>query len=400
MRFAGFGDIYLGAPDFLVPNLHMPKAVSLEQDGGARVLLLAQRQSMDHDLSDPHDLDILAYIIIEDSLRNDAPETLKFFNENDVIIKVISGDHIKTLLAVASNAGIQKGNSAIDVSTLTSDEALEDAVLNYNVIGRASPYQKQIMVKILQKNGNKVAMVGDGVNDVLALRSADCSIAMGAGSPAAIQIAEVVLLDNSFATMVDVIMEGRTVTNNITNSASMYYLSTLFIFILSLISIVTNTGFPFIPIQMSIMSMFVEGMPSTLVTFEASYKKPRESVLRQIFRNILPLGLTLIASYALLFAFNLGEPQRQTMLFYTIIFLSYMLVVKIFRRLTPLRLGVLVLSSTILIAICSVFAKYLYLIELSYNEIVNMIALVGFVYILWRLLDWLFSNLVYPEPRH
>lgn len=398
MQFQGFGSVYLGAPDFLIPDLKMPKYVSSEQDSGARILLLA-RSFQTSDLSQPENLEPLAYIIIEDALRSDAPDTLKFFNENDVVVKVISGDHIKTLLAVASNAGIQKGYQAIDVSQMQTEQELEEAVLNYNVIGRASPYQKQIMVKMLQKHKQKVAMVGDGVNDVLALRSANCSIAMGAGSPAAIQIAEVVLLDNEFATMVDVVMEGRTVTNNITRSASMYYLGTIFIFTLAAVSILTNSAFPFIPIQMTIMSMFVEGMPSTLVTLETNFDKPKEPVLKQIFRNILPLALTLAVGYALLFTFDISVEVRQTMLYYTTTFLSYMLVLKIFEDLTILRIGVLILSSSILISICVIFAGLLHLVTLSSNEMVIMIALTGFIFVIWLLVDWIFTNIVYPKPR-
>lgn len=399
MRFETQGDVYLGAPDFLMPNHALPHLVKEEQEMGARILLLAKGISPTS-LDTPGELVVLSYIVIEDALRSDASDTLSFFNQNDVVIKIISGDHIATLLAVASHAGIQKGDRAIDVSSFTTEEELEDAVLNYNVIGRASPYQKQIMVKLLQKHKMKVAMVGDGVNDVLALRSADCSIAMGAGSPAAIQISEVVLLDNEFATMVDVVMEGRAVTNNISRSASMYYLQTLIIFLLAGVSIFTNSTFPFIPIQMSIMSMFVEGMPSTLVTFEASYSKPKESVLRHIFRSILPAGLSVAIAYIILFTFSIGVQQRETMLYYATIFLSYMLVVRIFKQMTVLRALVLLASSSILIGICALFANLLNLVNLSYNEIVIVIALVGFVFIIWVLLDWLFSHLIFPEPKY
>lgn len=399
MRFKTFGDIYLGAPDFLIPNLVMPKDVIAEQDSGARILLIGKAPNQDGELADPQNLNPLAYVVIQDALRSDASDTLSFFNENEVIIKIISGDHIKTLLAVASDAGIQQGHRAIDVSQMTTDKELEEAVLNYNVIGRASPYQKQIMVKALQKHGQKVAMVGDGVNDVLALRSATCSIAMGAGSPAAIQIAEVVLLDNEFSTMVDVVMEGRLVTNNITRSAAMYYLGTLIIFTLAIMSIVGNSPFPFIPIQITVMSMFVEGMPSTLVTFEISYGKPKEPVLKQVFRYIFPIALSLAGAYILLTTFSIDSVQRETMLYYTSIFLSYMLVVRIFKELTPLRVGVLVLSSTILIAVCTIFGQYLNIVSLTQNELIIVLALEGFIFILWKLLDWVFTHIVYPEPR-
>ena len=400
MEFAGLGKIYVGAPDFLMPGVVIPAAVSLEQDLGARILLVAQTNDNFDDFTQYNQLNPLAYIIIEDGVRSDASSTLDFFNNNEVQIKIISGDHIKTLLAVASAVGIQKGNQAIDVSQLTSEKDLEDAVMNYNVIGRASPYQKQIMVKMLQKNDKKVAMVGDGVNDVLALRSADCSIAMGAGSGAAIQVAEMVLLDNQFATMVDVVMEGRLVTNNIARSASMYYLGTLTIFTLAMISIITNSTFPFIPIQMTFMSMFVEGMPSTLVTFESSFAKRKETITRQVLRNILPIGISLALAYALLFAFNLGDLEQQSMLYYTTIFLSYMLVVKIFQPMNWLRSAVLLLSSGLLIVACILFGGLLNLVALTPNETVIVIALIGFTFVFWIVIDWLFTEIIFPLPRH
>ena len=399
MKFEQFGNVYVGAPDFLMHNHKLPKPVIAMQDAGARVLLVAQDNDGSKALNEPVNLKALAYIIIRDELRDDASPTLDFFNKNEVVIKIISGDHIKTLLAVASNAGIQNGDRAIDVSKIETDAELEEAVMNYNVIGRASPYQKQIMVKMLQKNHLKVAMVGDGVNDVLALRSADCSIAMGAGSDAAIQVAEVVLLDNKFATMVDVVMEGRLVTNNIARSASMYYLGTLFTFILSMISMVSNNTYPFIPIQMTIMSMFVEGMPSTLITFESSHAKPKEPILRQVLRNILPIGISLATAYILLFAFNLGVVQRETMLYYTTAFLSYMLVVKLFQPMNWVRGGVLLISSTILVGVCIVFYSLLNLIPLTQHEIIIVIALIAFIFIFWKLVDALFTLIILPIPR-
>ena len=399
MTFSNIGSIYLGAPDFLVPGIVLPKSVSLQQDLGSRVLLLAHSKEMDDDYDDHGPLTPYAYIIIEDALRSDASTTLDFFNNNEVQIKIISGDHIKTLLAVASAAGIQNGHKAIDVSTLTTDKELEEAVMNYNVIGRASPYQKQTMVKMLQKNNKKVAMVGDGVNDVLALRSADCSVAMGAGSGAAIAVAEVVLLDNQFSAMVEVVMEGRLVTNNIARSASMYYLATLTIFILTVFSIFTNSSFPFIPIQMTIMSMFVEGLPSTLVTFEASFAKPKEGIVKQVLRNILPIGISLSLAYILLFTFNIDLASRQSMLYYIVIFLSYMLVVKIFQPMNLIRIAVLLVSSSILIAICYIFASYLNLVGLSQNDTIIIVAVIGFTYIFWMIVDWLFTNIIYPLPK-
>ncbi|QIK70319.1 HAD-IC family P-type ATPase [Erysipelothrix sp. HDW6C] len=181
MSFAHEGTMFLGAPEFLIDNYTLPEAAIAYQSEGARVLLVAHSDQKINEVLRPDDLQPYALIVIADPVREDVYDALDFFKNNEVVVKVISGDNINTLMAVASKTGIVNGDRAIDVTHMKTDAELEHAVLNYNVIGRASPYQKQTMVKMLQKNHQRVAMVGDGVNDVLALRTADCSIAMGQG---------------------------------------------------------------------------------------------------------------------------------------------------------------------------------------------------------------------------
>ena len=336
-----------------------------------------------------NDLNPLAFIAIKDPIRFDAKDTLTFFNENEVKVKIISGDHIQTLLAVAIQAGIQEGDKAIDVRDIESDEELEHAVMNYNVIGRASPYQKQKMIKMLQKNELKVCMVGDGVNDVLALRSADCSVAMGAGSSAARQIAQMILLDNEFSTMVDVVMEGRMVTNNISRSASMYYLRTLMTFVLALIAIVTNTAYPFIPIQLTVMSMFVEGMPSSLITFETSAVKQKRPILKEVGRYIIPVALTMAVIYVIIL--NLSDPHeiKITMMYYATVFLSFMLVYKVFQPLNWQRVGVFVLSTVLLVTLSIVFSSYLNISNFSFLRVQVTFLLTALSYVILEVFEYI-----------
>ena len=390
MKFSENEFIFLGAPDFLIPNYDYPEAIIIAQKEGARILLVAKGETS----FDSNDLKPLAFIAIKDPLRFDAKDTLTFFNENEVKVKIISGDHIQTLLAVAIQAGIQEGDKAIDVRDVQSDDELEHAVMNYNVIGRASPYQKQKMIKMLQKNDLKVCMVGDGVNDVLALRSADCSVAMGAGSSAARQISQMILLDNEFSTMVDVVMEGRLVTNNISRSASMYYLRTMMTFVLAMIAIVTNTAYPFIPIQLTVMSMFVEGMPSSLITFETSAVKQKRPILKEVGRYIIPVAMTMAVIYVIIL--NLSDPHeiKITMMYYATVFLSFMLVYKVFQPLNWQRVAVFALSTVLLVTLSIVFSSYLNISNFSFLRVQVTFLLTALSYVILEVFEYITHRVI------
>lgn len=362
------GTYYLGAPDVLVPDLEYSERMVAYQNDGSRILMFATGQSLDGVGDHPEGIHPLALIAISDPVRLDVSTALDFFKDNEVTVKVISGDNIQTLIAISQKAGIENPTKAIDIRGLDTDEALRDAVLNHNVIGRASPYQKQRMIQLLQAEHKVVGMVGDGVNDVLALRSADASVAMGSGSAAARQAAQIVLLDNNFTTMKDVVMEGRLVANNISRSASLYYMGTLFTFLIACVAISLNTAYPFAPIQISLMSMFVEGMPSTLVTFEASYGKPKENVLVTIIRNILPIGIIMSIAFVILLNNPYTVDVRTTMIYYITVYFSFLLVLIIFQPLTLKRLGVLLFSAASFIAVSFILRPYVYLTAIHLAE--------------------------------
>ncbi|QIK57387.1 HAD-IC family P-type ATPase [Erysipelothrix sp. HDW6A] len=376
MSFEGLGTIYIGAPEFLIQGYELPRQARHYQDEGARLLLVAKTDDAVFEPIVPNTIRALAIIVISDTIRLDVIPTLNFFKNNEVNVKVISGDNINTLRAVASQTGVVNGDKAIDISEMTSDEDLEYAVLNYNVIGRASPHQKQRMVKLLQKNGERVAMVGDGVNDVLALRSADCSIAMGAGSGAARQAAQIILLDNEFKTMVDVVMEGRLVTNNISRSASMYYLGTLLTFMLSIVSIILNTPYPFAPLQVSVMSMFAEGMPSSFVTFENDYSKPKDDVLPNILRNILPNATAMAIMFVGILSLKMDLKTSYTMMYFVTTYLSFALVYFAFKPMNWKRIGVLLAAASSFVTVCFIFYEQLYLVLLNPREIQITVVLI------------------------
>ena len=292
----GIGTIIVGAPEFIVPQYQLPQYIQEAQNSGARVLMVAHHADFQTFQEHLHEATPLALIIILDPLRDDAKETLAFFQENDVDIKVISGDNPITVSSLAKQAGVKDAHRYIDASTLTTDEELENAIMNYNVIGRATPKQKHQMILTLQKHKQKVAMTGDGVNDVLALKDADVSIAMGSGSDAAKQSSQFVVINGELSTMVDVVKEGRLDINNVTRSASMYYLKTIYTILIAISTVLLNMPYPFIPFQMTLLDNFIEGFPSFMILFEKNIDKQKESIGRHAMRYSLPNALVIVLS--------------------------------------------------------------------------------------------------------
>ena len=237
--FEDRGTYLMGAAQFLFPEgreeiLEVCQKYAQE---GLRVLTLAHSSQMAEGTELPADLEPVALLLLTDVIREEAPDTLKFFDSQEVDLKVISGDDPVTVSAIAKRAGLKNAESYVDATTLETEEDLEEAVSKYSVFGRVTPQQKKEMVQALQKQGHTVAMTGDGVNDVLALKEADCSIAMAQGSDAAKNIANVVLLDSNFASMPHIVNQGRRVVNNIRTAASMFLIKTMFSVMLSLLTI-------------------------------------------------------------------------------------------------------------------------------------------------------------------
>ena len=218
---------------------------------------------------------------------------MPFFDSQGVDLKVISGDDPVTVAAIAKRAGLKNGDRYIDATTITTPEEMQKAVAEYSVFGRVTPQQKKQMVQALQSQKHTVAMTGDGVNDVLALKEADCSIAMAAGSNAAKNIANVVLLDSNFAAMPHIVNQGRRVVNNIRSAASMFLIKTMFSVMLALITIFFGSAYPFEPIQMSLISACAVGIPTFLLTQENNYNKIDHTFLRHVFMNAFPAAVTI-----------------------------------------------------------------------------------------------------------
>ena len=234
----------------------------------------------------------LGYVLLANPIRKEAPETFAYFAEQGVEVKVISGDNPLTVSEVAKEAGIANADRYVDAATLHSDAEIADAVANYTVFGRVTPDQKRKFVHALKDQGKTVAMTGDGVNDVLALKDADCSVAMASGSDAAVQASQVVLLESNFACMPSVVMEGRRVVNNIQRSASLFLVKNIFSFLLSLFSVVLMITYPMEPSQISLISMFTIGVPGFFLAFQPNKERIQGHFLTNVFLKALPAGLT------------------------------------------------------------------------------------------------------------
>lgn len=295
--FAEKGTYLMGAVQFLFPEGEdvLKSQCQKYAQQGYRILVLAHTPNETAVSQLPEGLKPCALLLLTDVIRKEAPETLAFFDKQGVDLKVISGDDPITVAAIAKKAGLKNADHYIDATTIRSQEQMEQAVANCSVFGRVTPQQKKEMVLALKKQGHTVAMTGDGVNDVLALKESDCSIAMASGSDAAKNIANVVLLTSNFGAMPHIVNQGRRVVNNIRMAASMFLIKTIFSVLLSLLTIFFGDAYPFEPIQMSLISACAVGIPTFLLAQEFNYDKIDNTFLRHVFMNAFPAAVTITA---------------------------------------------------------------------------------------------------------
>lgn len=284
----------LGAPEFILNKDFDKYRESIEKYNrrGQRVLILCRYEGELTGKSLNETTEAIALITLANSIRKNAVETFSYFAEQGVDIKVISGDAPLTVSEVAKMAKIKGAENYIDASTLKTDEAIDSALKSYTVFGRVTPEQKRKFVKSLQANGHTVAMTGDGVNDVLALRDADCSIAIASGSDAASQAAQVVLLESDFSCMPDVVMEGRRVVNNLERSGSLFLVKNVFSLLTSILAICFAVTYPLVPSQISLISMFTIGVPGFLLSQLPNKDIIRGNFVENILKHAIPAGLT------------------------------------------------------------------------------------------------------------
>lgn len=294
---AVFGDqtYLIGAYTFLFAHPD-PAVLDQIEDYAARGLrVLAFAKGPELSALKKGDYTLCGLILIEDELRPDAPQILDYFRTQDVSIKVISGDMAQTVQAIAGRAGVK--GKAIDMQNV-SDDQIEDVVSAYSIFGRVSPVQKKLMVEALQKQGHTVGMTGDGVNDVMALKQADCSIAMGSGAQAALAVSSFVLLNNQFSVLPRIVLEGRRVVNNIQRTASLFLVKTIFSFILCVLTVLWMRSYPFIPIQLTLVSSLGTGIPAFILTFENDTKRIQGNFLVSVLSRATPGALSVCLSIA------------------------------------------------------------------------------------------------------
>jgi cation-transporting ATPase E len=283
----------LGAPEFLLEDDYKKYAKEIEKHSskGYRVLLLARYAGEVTGKKLDKKVTPLGLVTLMNPVRESAPETFKYFVDQGVEIKVISGDNPLTVSEVARKAGIANADKYVDASTLKTKQQIADAMKKYAVFGRVTPDQKRKFVKALQDNGKTVAMTGDGVNDVLALRDADCSVAMASGSDAAVQAAQLVLLESDFARMPDVVTEGRRVVNNLERSGSLFLVKNVFSVITACVAIILSFPYPLIPAQVSLVSMFTIGVPAFLLSQAPNHDLIKGRFVSNILRRAIPGGI-------------------------------------------------------------------------------------------------------------
>ena len=291
--FAGHGWVYLGAPDVLLAETDPIRSIVEERSAvGKRLVALATSSDGPQDDAAPSGLESIAIIELEDEIRPDAQETLQYFADQDVMIKVISGDNHETVAAIAERAGVMMLSEPVDARTLSESRDEVGASLEAGtVFGRVAPRQKQEMVRALQERGHVVAMTGDGVNDVLALKDADLGIAMGSGSAASRSAADLVLTDNAFATLPVVVNEGRKVINNVERVANLFVTKAVYAVVLTALTGALASPFPFLPRQLTLIGAFSIGLPGLLLALAPEVERVRAGFLSRVLQFSIPAGL-------------------------------------------------------------------------------------------------------------
>ena len=342
------GTYLLGAPEFIMHEdfARIEEEIIPYADKGDRVLLFARYDGENVENGINGSVTPLGFVALANPIRENAVKTFEYFKSQGVAIKVISGDNPRTVSRIAIQAGIESAESFVDAATLDTEDKIADAVNKYTVFGRVTPKQKKQLVKALQAKGHTVAMTGDGVNDILAMKDADCSVAMASGSEAAAQAAQVVLLDSDFAHMPDVVYEGRRVVNNIQRSASLFLVKNIFSLLLSLFSVILMVTYPLEPAQVSLISMFTIGVPGFLLALEQNKDRIKGRFITNVMLKALPGGLTdVIAVGALVVCgevFCISDASIGTIATLVLSVVGFMILFKISEPLNRMKYAVII----------------------------------------------------------
>ncbi len=384
--------LLMGAYRFLFEDLDPSVLAKIDQwaNQGLRVLVLAKSKPIEKLQKGNYTL--CGFLLIEDEIRPNAAKILEYFHQQEVALKVISGDMTATVQAIASKAGVT--GEAIDMSTVAQDQ-IPEVVKKYSIFGRVTPIQKKLMVEALQNQGHTVAMTGDGVNDVMALKQADCSIAMGSGAQAAMAVASMVLLEDQFSALPQILLEGRRVINNIQRTASLFLVKTLFSFFVTILTVVWMKVYPFVPIQLTLVSSAGIGIPSFFLTFENDTKRPRGNFLISVLSRAIPGALAITFGIAIAYIvlihgpFEITLDQYQTICTWLAAINSLGILSLICFPPSSLRLGVVILSIVMMTGALLLLPSVFFLEKLSWPlfAVLALIAILeeSVLWILWHL---------------
>ena len=371
----------LGAPEILL-NKEYEEFVNKRTKNGERLIAFVE-------IKNDETIPIL-FISLKNEIRKNAKEIFGFFDNRNVQIRVISGDNPITVSSIAKQAGIKGYEKYIDCRELKNYADIQKAVKKYTVFGRVNPEQKRQIIKALKEQGLKVAMTGDGVNDILAMKEADCSIAIGSGSDAARGTAQVVLLDSDFGKMRNIVYEGRKNINNVTRSASLFTYKNIFSLLLSIYSIIFAMQYPLEPNQVSLGSAFTIGIPAFLLTFEENQKKQQNgNFMRKVFTNSLPAAITsflaIVAMVKFSDLFNVGVKEITTACSYLFFTGGFLILYKIIRPLNKYRTSVMFLCILGIILTINIMPNFFAIKEISERSaiLVTLFAIAEFSVIRW-----------------
>ena len=348
------GTYVIGAPEFVLKD----KVSDIKKDldlynKDNRVILLAHSNYKFDDDSLPSDIKPIAFILIKDRIRKDAIETLNYFKDANVELKIISGDSIETVSNIAKRVGIETDNKCIDATKLKNYNDIKEAVKKYSIFGRVTPFQKKQIVIALKENKHTVAMTGDGVNDCLALKEADCSIAMASGSDAARNVSKLVLLDSKFSSMPRIVKEGRRTVNNIQRSATLFLVKTIYSTILAFLFLFINMSYPFEPIQLTLTSIVTIGIPSFVLALEPNKEKIKGNFLINVISKAIPTAITIVINIIVIIIlssiFKITPEQTSTLCVILTAFTGFMLLHKLCRPFNLIRLTLFVSMITLFI---------------------------------------------------
>ncbi|MBQ6154113.1 MAG: HAD-IC family P-type ATPase [Ruminococcus sp.] len=388
----------IGAAEFVFSDKEKYKKVFDRIDcitETVRVIVLASSSGKVQSGSLPDELEPMALIFLKDQLRDNVRETVSYFKEQGVTLKVISGDSAETVKRIALDCGIDGAENAVDMTTIETDQALEKAAEKCNVFGRVTPAQKKKLILALKAHGHKVAMTGDGVNDVLALKEADCSVAMAAGSEAARNVSQLVLVNNDFAAMPDVVAEGRRTINNIERSSSLYLVKTIYSIILSVFFVFSALAYPFQPIQLTLIGALTVGFPSFVLALQPNKNIVRGNFTFNIISRAAPAALCVAANIILITSLSgalcVSQEEISTIAVYITALIGLMLIVRLSIPFNLLRGAMLTLSVLGLLIACVFFGGFFDLAPLGTNAlwmcIINAVGFSALFHLLYHFAD-------------